>query len=168
MRCSGTKQLLAVKLITCLMLACTLASCAYNDFKSHFSGYHDQFYSGSPLPLDQIAVLLGQCPHVREHNDFSIIDIRQINGVDKKRLATIELLPGKYNVCVTYFRNDGSYKYSSNGCVLVSFNALPGHIYETDAVLTGLNWTPVIADVTNEQSPRKQEIVEYIRKHRNE
>jgi hypothetical protein len=173
MKHSVTKQLLAVKLITSLTLACTLAACTSNDFNSHFSGYHDQFYSGPSLPMNQIAVLVGQGPHVIEHSDFRIIDIRQINGVDKKRLATIELLPGKYNVCATLFINDGTYKYSSDGCVIVSFNALPGHIYETDAVLTKVgvesaNWTPLMVDVTSEQGPHKQEVVEYIRNHRNE
>lgn len=113
------------------------------------------------MPLDQVAVLFGQHSEGRGY----FVDIRGINGVPKKRLTMIELLPGTYDLCLTF--NVGP----ADQCEHHSFEAKAGHTYLTDAVINKdmkKGYLLLIRDVIDEKSIRKQKIDDYVRQHRPE
>lgn len=156
---SSTTQVPAAMLALLILSSLILFSCA--DLASQFSGYHERSYQGAALPLDQVAVLFGQ--HSAGRGYF--VDIRGINGLPKKRLTMIELLPGTYDLCLTF--NVGP----ADQCEHHSLEAKAGHTYLTDAVINKdmkKGYLLLIRDVIDEKSIRKQKVDEYVKQHRPE
>ncbi len=180
------KLLSEAKLVVCAILACSLFSCS-----AQIYGHYDRFYPGAPLPLSKVAVLFTKVPH---KDPFYYVDVRELNGEKKKLLTMIELPPGSYTLCATYYSFVSTAtlnhkKVFSQECAPLDFTVEAGHTYTLDAALgesngsgwfplreigkyqitsspSPLSWHPVVEDVTNEQSARKHYIDEQVSKHR--
>ena len=84
----------------------------------------------------------------------------------------VELLPGIHHVCIYYIAPAHE---KSIGCSEISFKAESGHMYIAEPIngntIDALGrvqntWHPIIKDITNEHSIRKQKIEKYIAKNK--
>jgi hypothetical protein len=98
------------------------------------------------------------------------IGIEEINGVSRSWAGVIELLPGKYEICAGYYDTIGSTIYYSTECVKVGLNAEAGKTYIISPVIDfdkgKWTWHPIITDISEEQSTRKEWIDNYINKQK--
>ena len=147
---------------------CSLLGCATADF-----GWGNRFYSGNPLPNNEIALIFAV-------NACSIHDIREETEKEEKVFGfkmvgwgpwdMLDLLPGRYIAGVIYSTTSHGYAYGKGHTTgitmgartLVSLDARPGNIYvvypEIIKTSDRIDWRPILAninDYSKEECQRK-------------
>lgn len=104
-------------------------------------------YSGSVLPMNQIAVLVVSSGIIVDN-----IDQRKIpyatSGIFARKIDYIELLPGLHSITVRHISQNS--KWDSLNDIQLSLNALPGHIYVFRYTIEKHIWHVWIVDVTED------------------
>jgi hypothetical protein len=113
-----------------------------------------RFYPGEPLRRQDVAFVFATmgCEIDR------IFDVEE-TGVFRRETAGGELLPGYYELCVSYRSTDGVVSQglvvtSSVGCFVVAANLLAGHVYAIAPRLSATGWQAELFDVTTEADRR--------------
>ncbi len=138
-----TKEL--VLFLNVILVSTMLTSCGI------YRGNVLKFYPGSPLPNDQIALLI----------PTSSVGIEKINGRGyNKRFSivtpytngAVELIPGHYIISTIL---STGYVHSVEA-VNIELDAKPGHVYEVYSVLgySSKTWSPMIRDVTDQKDAK--------------
>ena len=135
-----------------LLFMCCLLGCATADI-----GWGNRFYSGTPLPKNEIALVFAV-------NNCSIYDIRDETEKEEKIFGEkllgwgpwdmLDLLPGRYSAGVIYSRSTaGTYTmtYATGGRVQAELNVQAGNIYviypEITRAKEGTTWRPIFVNI---------------------
>jgi hypothetical protein len=138
------KTSLAVSLLS----MCCLLGCATADF-----GWGNRFYSGRPLPSNEIALVFAV-------NDCSIYDIRDETEKEEKVFGDklvgwgpwdmLDLPPGTFIAGVIYSRSTAGTRYELGGRGEVQINAQAGNIYilypEFTKAKEKNTWRPILVN----------------------
>jgi len=114
------------------------------------SGAH-RFYSGSPLPKNEIALVYAvKGCHIRDVRDEREKETKYLDVLRDAASGLLDLLPGQYIVGITYKSSKSTFENTTSALgdkVRLEFNAEAGNIYVVYPAIDGVKWKPVIVNI---------------------